>query len=140
MRKLVLSVALIALGVAPALAQDTGSVLVFYDGTIGVEAEVHVPDNPTLSAVFRLRPLDGMDGMEAEPDPSITGGIRYHLPVGPVRLFAHYLYGNVDLDPDAEHVGGGGVEIPLRRSWFMRVSADHDGDSPQARVGVGVRF
>ena len=71
-------------------------------------------------------------------------GPRATWDLGPVSIFGHVLtgaahYGGIPTDGlDAK--GGGGVEIPVRGRWVIRLGLDYDGDVGYSSVGVGVRF
>ena len=71
-------------------------------------------------------------------------GPRITHDLGPLKIFGHYLFGNLTAGGVAteglDAKKGGGVEVPLGDRFVARIGADHDGTTLYSIVGIGVRF
>ena len=69
-------------------------------------------------------------------------GPRLHVPVGPIRLYGHTLFGDISQGEDdgLNMRLGGGIEIPFIERGFVRFGPDIDGVQTHFTVGVGVTF
>lgn len=135
---------------APAVAQDApaepdrrGGIILTYhlqDPALGLdglslEGDWHPEGSEWISVAGHLSPDGNASGFSG-------AGPRLHLPIGPVRLYGHYLLGDIaeGQDDGLNHRLGLGLEIPFATRGFVRFGPDHDGEQAHFSVGVGVRF
>ena len=71
-------------------------------------------------------------------------GPRVTHDLGPLKLFGHYLFGNLSAGGVAtaglDAKKGAGIEIPIYKRAVIRIGADHDGTTLYSVVGLGFRF
>lgn len=135
----------------PAAAQDAepdvGSVLVSYNladlepgvenrvSGLSLEADLKIPGT-VLSVVGHVSDHGAVKFSGAGP--------RVTHDLGPLKIFGHYLFGNLSAGGVAtaglDAKKGGGVEVPIWKRAIIRIGADHDGKTLYSIVGVGFRF
>ena len=139
----------------PAVAQDPapdpepniGSLLVSYNlsdlepgvtnrlSGISLEADLKIPGT-VLSVVGHVS--DHGEVRFQGVGPRVTHDL------GPLKLFGHYLFGNLSAGGVAtaglDAKKGAGIEIPIYKRAVIRIGADHDGTTLYSVVGVGFRF
>ena len=111
----------------------------------GLEADLRLPGT-VLSFVGHVSDTGAASFRGVGP--RVMHGIKCALVDGAEKcrlsVFGHYLFGDLTAGGIAtaglDAKKGGGVEVPLRGPWVLRIGADHDGATLNSVVGIGARF
>ena len=150
MNSILLAVLMLFLTSAPLVAQDdndNGSVLISYNLADLEPGETKRLDGLSLEADLKIpgTVISVVGHVSDHGEVKFSGvGPRITHDLGPLKIFGHYLFGHLTAGGVAtaglDAKKGGGVEVPLRDRFVIRIGADHDGTTLYSIVGVGVRF